>query len=98
MSKTITKSTNLNIRLDQESRRRLQKLADELGVPASTLAAANIKQMIRDGGLRLSTSLEPTDELKAIMKEVDSDIAVGRNISPAFDNVEDMFESLESGD
>jgi antitoxin component of RelBE/YafQ-DinJ toxin-antitoxin module len=95
MGKTTTKTTSMNIRLDADTRRKLQAFADKLGIPATTLAAANIKQMLRAGEVRLTTTLEPTPYLEKIMHEVDTDIKTGKNISKAYDNVDDFFGDLD---
>lgn len=95
MSKITTKSTSMNIRLDEETRIKLQAFADQLGIPATTLAAANIKQMLRSGEVRLTTTLEPTPYLEKIMREADADIKSGRNISKAYDNIDDFFSALD---
>jgi len=85
----------MNIRLDEDTRRRLQTFADKLGIPATTLAAANIKQMLRAGEVRFTTALEPTPYLEKIMREADADIKAGRNLSKAYDNVDDFFSDLD---
>ena len=95
MSKTATKTTNMNIRLDEETRRKLQIFADTLGIPATTLAAANIKQMLRAGEVRLTTTLEPTHYLEQVMRQANADIKTGKNISKAYDNVDDFFGDLD---
>lgn len=95
MSKATTKTTSINIRLDEETRRKLQTFADKLGIPATTLAAANIKQMLRTGEVRLTTTLEPTPYLEKIMRQVDADIKTGKNISKAYDSVDDFFSDLD---
>jgi len=85
----------MNIRLDEETRYKLQIFADKLGIPATTLAAANIKQMLRAGEVRLTTTLEPTPHLEKIMRQADVDIKAGKNISKAYDNADDFFSDLD---
>jgi hypothetical protein len=81
MSKVINKTTSMNIRLDVETRQKLQQFADHLGIPATTLAAANIKQMLRTGEVRLSPSLEPTPYLRKLIKVAESDYKAGKDIT-----------------
>jgi antitoxin component of RelBE/YafQ-DinJ toxin-antitoxin module len=95
MSKTIAKTTSMNIRLDENTRRELQKFADKLGIPATTLAAANIKQMLRSGEIHLTTTLEPTPYLEKIIKEAEADYKAGRNIHGPFSTAEAMIADLE---
>ena len=91
MSKTIT----MNIRVDEETRQELKEFANTVGIPASSLVNASIRQMLRTREVTFNTGLEPTPYLKRIMKEVEADYTVGKNISPVFDSVDDMFDHLE---
>jgi DNA-damage-inducible protein J len=96
MSKTTIKTTSMNVRLDVGTRQQLQALADDLGIPATSLVVANIKQMLRSGEVRLTTTLEPTPYLEEIMRRTDKDIADGKNLSGPFDTVEAMLADLNS--
>lgn len=69
MNKTI-----LNIRTDLQTKRQIQKFAAELGVPVSVIMNAQIKQMLRDRKVVLSTELEPTPYLVKIMEQVERDL------------------------
>lgn len=95
MSKTTIKTTSMNVRLDVGTRQQLQALADDLGIPATSLVVANIKQLLRSGEVRLTSTLEPTPYLEGIMREADKDIAAGRSLSKAYDNVDDFFADLD---
>ncbi|HSX28795.1 MAG TPA: hypothetical protein VLF60_05095 [Candidatus Saccharimonadales bacterium] len=95
MSKATTKTTSMSIRLDEATRRELQAFADKIGIPATTLAAAQIKQMLRNGEVRLTTALEPTPYLEDIMRKADGDIKAGKNISKAYSNTDDFFSDLD---
>ena len=95
MSKTTTKTTSMNDRLDTATRQQLQALADDLGIPATSLVVANIKQMLRSGEVRLTATLEPTPYLEDIMRQADKDIATGKNLSKVYNNVDDFFADLD---
>jgi len=90
MPKTI-----LNIKTDPDTKQQLKEFAAELGVPVSAIMNAQIKQMLRDRKIVLSTELEPTPYLEKIMRQVEADLKTGRNISPPFSSAEEMFEHLE---
>jgi len=90
MPKTI-----LNIKTDPDTKKQLKEFAAELGVPVSAIMNAQIKQMLRDRKIVLSTELEPTPYLEKIMRQVEADLKTGRNISPTFSSAEEMFEHLE---
>lgn len=76
MTKTI-----LNIKTDPQTKRQIQDFAAELGVPVSVILNAQIKQMLRDRKVVLSTELEPTPYLVKIMEQVEHDLSSGRNIT-----------------
>jgi antitoxin component of RelBE/YafQ-DinJ toxin-antitoxin module len=91
MTKTI-----LNIKTDPDTKLQIQAFAAELGVPVSVIMNAQIKQMLRDRRIVLSTELEPTPYLVKIMEEVEEDLKIGRNLSPVFTSAKDMLEHLEN--
>jgi antitoxin component of RelBE/YafQ-DinJ toxin-antitoxin module len=91
MTKTI-----LNIKTDPETKVQIQEFAAELGVPVSVIMNAQIKQMLRDRKIVLSTELEPTPYLVKIMEQVEEDLKTGKNITRTFSKKEalDHLKSL----
>lgn len=85
----------MNIRMDEQTRQQLQAFAAQLGMPATSLVNATIKQMLRAQKVTFSTALEPTPYLRKIIEEAEADYKAGKNISPAFESVDAMFEHLE---
>jgi antitoxin component of RelBE/YafQ-DinJ toxin-antitoxin module len=71
----------LNIKTDPQTKRQIQEFAAELGVPVSVIMNAQIKQMLRDRRIVLSTELEPTPYLVKIMEQVEKDLKTGKNIT-----------------
>lgn len=69
MNKTI-----LNIKTDPQVKQQIKEFAAELGVPVSVIMNAQIKQMLRDRKVVLSTELEPTPYLVKIMEQVEQDL------------------------
>ena len=78
MTKTI-----LNIKTDPQTKLQIQEFAAELGVPVSVIMNAQIKQMLRDRKIMLSTELEPTPYLVKIMEQVEIDLAANKNMTKA---------------
>ena len=70
----------LNIKTDPDTKQRLKAFAAEVGLPVSALMNAQIKQMLRNGKIEFSTTLEPTPYLEAIIREADADYRAGKNI------------------
>ena len=85
----------INVKIDPETKAQLKAFASQVGLPVSALLNAQIKQMLRTGKVEFSAALEPTPYLENILREVDNDIKTGKNLSPVFDNVDDMFNHLE---
>ena len=83
MTKTI-----LNIKTDPKTKAEIQEFAAELGVPVSVIMNAQIKQMLRDRKIVLSTELEPTPYLVKIMEQVEKDLKTGKNITKTFSKTE----------
>lgn len=88
-------NTTLNVKIDAKTKQSLKEFAAEVGVPVSSLVNGTIRQMLRDRKVVFSTALEPTPYLAKILKESEVDIATGKNLSPAFESVDDMFDHLE---
>jgi antitoxin component of RelBE/YafQ-DinJ toxin-antitoxin module len=87
--------TTINIKIDTETKTQIQKFAAELGVPVSVIVNAQIKQMLRDRKIVLSTELEPTPYLEKIMRQAEKDIATNRNMTRAM-TAEEADAYLES--
>jgi len=83
MTKTI-----LNIKTDPITKVEIQEFAAELGVPVSVIMNAQIKQMLRDRKIVLSTELEPTPYLVKIMDQIEKDLKTGKNITKTFSKAE----------
>ena len=83
MTKTI-----LNIKTDPDIKQQIQEFAAELGVPVSVIMNAQIKQMLRDRKIVLSTQLEPTPYLVKIMEQVEEDLKANRNMTKAMNTKE----------
>lgn len=84
----------LTVKTDENTKDELKSFAAELGVSTTAFVNLLVKQALRDRKIVLSTTLEPTPYLEQIMSEVEADLRTGKNISPEFDSVDDMFKHL----
>jgi antitoxin component of RelBE/YafQ-DinJ toxin-antitoxin module len=84
----------MNIRVDEVTRRELKDFAAKIGIPASSLVNASIRQMLRSGKVEFDTGREPTPYLQKIIKEAEADYAAGRNVHGPFDSAEEMIANL----
>ena len=87
--------TIINIKTDPATKQQLQMFASELGVPVSVIMNAQIKQMLRDRKVILSTELEPTPYLVKIMEQVEEDLKSNKNMTKAM-NAKEAVSYLKS--
>jgi antitoxin component of RelBE/YafQ-DinJ toxin-antitoxin module len=92
----MSRSVTMNLRMDEITRRELKAFAAQLGIPATSLVNGSIRQMLRSRRVNFTAPLEPTPYLEEILRKADSDIKAGKNLSPVFDSVDEMFEHLET--
>jgi len=88
--------TTLHTKIDKDVKENAQKLAQEMGLPLSTIINSQLREFVRSG--TFSVSLEPQireDVWKEIL-QTSRDAREGINTSPAFDNVDDALEWLDS--
>lgn len=77
----MAKTTMMNIRIDEDTRRELREFATEIGMPAASLVNACIKQMLRSREVTFSTALSPTPHLAEMIATAEADYKAKRNIS-----------------
>lgn len=84
----------INIRTDQMTKKKAQKVALKMGLSLSDLINGFLRQLVKTKTAVFTTHEEPTPYLIQALKESKADIKAGR-VSPAFDNVEDSIRWLE---
>jgi antitoxin component of RelBE/YafQ-DinJ toxin-antitoxin module len=85
----------LNIKTDPDTKDQLKAFAAQVGLPVSALMNAQIKQMLRNGKVEFSTTLEPSPYLEGIIKEAEADYETGKNVV-ATESDEDTLDFLRS--
>jgi antitoxin component of RelBE/YafQ-DinJ toxin-antitoxin module len=88
-------NVQMSIRTDERTKQAIADFAASLGLSTSAFVTAVSLQAVRDRRLVLEPTLEPTPYLEKIMREADKDIKSGKNISKAYDNVDDFMRDLE---
>jgi len=86
--------TLLNIKTDVEVKSEAKRIAEEIGVPLSTLINAYLKQLLRERRVSFVLPLIPNKKTARLIRKAREDYRKGRNISPAFDNMEDAIAYL----
>jgi hemerythrin-like domain-containing protein len=64
-------------------------------VPVSVIINAQIKQMLRDRKVVLSTELEPTPYLIKVMEQVEEDLKTGKNMTKVM-NIKEAIAYLDT--
>lgn len=92
----IIMKTVINIKTDKAIKDEAKKLAQEFGLPLSTLLNSYLKQFIRTREIYLSTAPRMTPGLEQIIAEAEEDLRKDRNVSPVLSSPEEMNSYLDS--
>ena len=84
--------TMISIKLDSK----IKKAAEDLGLSLSAVVNATLYEFARTRELHVGTALQPTPYLERILEQAERDFRKGKNLSPAFDNVEDAIRWLKA--
>lgn len=91
-------STQLNVKIDPETKKRAQKIAARMGLNLSRMINAYLRDLIRHETFNISLEKEePSDYLIRCIEEAEKDKKAGR-LSPAFDNAKDAIRWLRRDD
>ncbi len=82
------------IKTDREVKKEAQKTAKQLGLPLSTLINAYLKQFIATKEAHFSVLPRMTHRLEKIVGKVHRDVKKGENLSPIFDDTQEMLDYL----
>ena len=88
--------TMINIKADKEVKERAQRIAEELGLPLSTVINAYLKEFIRNREVKFSIEPQLNPEIERLLKQASKDYKQGKNISPAFSDPDKMLSYLRS--
>jgi len=88
--------TVIYIKTEHEVKENAQKLALELGLNLSDVINASLRNFIRTREVYFSSVPRMTLELERLLGPIEEDIKKKRNLSPEFNNGEDMDAYLNS--
>lgn len=83
----------VNVKIDPKTKKEAQEVAEEIGIPLSTLLKSYIKQLIRTRRVNIDVSEEPSEYLIKSIEQSEKDLREGK-ASPIFDNGEDAVKWL----
>jgi DNA-damage-inducible protein J len=86
-------TTNLNIRVDEDLKRKAEAIFNELGLNMSTAMNIFLRYSVRYGGIPFDLRIEmPNEETQATIDDVNNN----RNMSKTFDSVSAIMEDLNA--
>lgn len=88
--------TLISIKMDAGVKRGVKKIAEEIGVPLSTLVNAYFKQLLRERRVNFALPLRPNKKTAVLLRRAHDDYKKGRNISPVFGTAEEIDAYLNS--
>lgn len=89
----MANTINLNIRVDEELKRKAESLFAELGLNMTTAMNIFLRYSVRYGGIPFDLRIEkPNAETLAAIDDVNNN----RNMSKSFDSVQALMEDLNA--
>ena len=89
----MANTTNLNIRVDEELKRKAEAIFNELGLNMSTAMNIFLRYSVRYGGIPFDLRIEkPNEETLAAIDDVNNN----RNMSKTFESVSALMEDLNA--
>lgn len=88
--------TIINVKLSKTLKQDAQALADEIGVPLSTVVIANLKEFVRSRSLTVSALPRLKPEIEKELGEAIADYQKGKNISPVLRSPKAVAHHLKS--
>lgn len=85
-------SVNVTIRMDKDVKHAADAMLEELGMSLSTLVSLTVKQMLRDGRLPFTPSIDkPNSELERALQES----LKGENMSHTLSSVDEVMDDID---
>jgi addiction module RelB/DinJ family antitoxin len=88
--------TTLHTKIDKDIKERAQNLANELGIPISTIINSQLREFVRSGTFQVAREPQLKESVWKEILKASKDAKEGKNISPEFDNVEDAMKWLNA--
>ena len=86
--------TLLNIKMDVEVKKGVKEIAEELGLPLSTIVNAYLKQLLRERRVSFMLPLKPNTKTLKLLRQARADYKKSKNISPVFERAKDAIAYL----
>ncbi len=84
--------TTLNVRMDEDLKRRFDSFCAEVGMNASVAVNLFVKTVIREQRIPFEITTAPNQETRAAIEETEKDLKI-RNLK-SYDDVDEMMKEL----
>jgi antitoxin component of RelBE/YafQ-DinJ toxin-antitoxin module len=88
--------TIINVKVSKDLKREAQDLAEEIGVPLTTVITASLKEFVRSRSLTVSAFPRLKPEVERELGEAIADYKKGKNISKVFSKSDDVAGHLRA--
>jgi antitoxin component of RelBE/YafQ-DinJ toxin-antitoxin module len=88
--------TIINVKVSKALKQDAQDLADEIGVPLTTVITASLKEFVRSRSLTVSAFPRLRPEIERELDEAIADFKSGNNISKALTKPDDVAQHLKA--
>jgi len=86
----------INIKVSKALKHEAQDLADEIGVPLTTVISASLKEFVRSRSLTVSAFPRLRPEIEQELREAIADYNKGKNVSKVFTKPDEVADHLSS--
>jgi len=91
----IMKTAIVNFKTSDETKKKAQTVAKQLGIPLSNLLNAYLSELATSGAIHFSVAEPMTEKMEVIIGEAEKEIASGE-ISDSFETLDEMFNHLDT--
>lgn len=88
--------TIINVKVSKDLKQDAQDLADEIGVPLTTVITASLKEFVRSRSLTVSAFPRLRPEIERELDEAIADFKSGKNVSKVFTRPDDVAKHLSA--
>lgn len=89
------KTAILNVKVDEQVKKRAQAVASSFGIPLGTLVNAYLIELANTGQIHFTTVEAMTEKMEKIIEQAQKEIAAGQTSGP-FETLEELFDHLDN--
>lgn len=89
------KTAVLNVKVDEQVKKRAQSVARSFGIPLSTLVNAYLIELANTGQVYFSTVEPMTEKMEKVIEQAEKEIKNGQ-VSGPFETLEEVFDHLDN--